>query len=85
MTEREQGATGLDQDDPEVRRGQEERLRKAWAAPTGWRYLSSVNNTEVGLWYVGSAIIFMLFGGVLALGMAVVSSPPAPRARPGSS
>ncbi|SDY71449.1 cbb3-type cytochrome c oxidase subunit I [Citreimonas salinaria] len=71
MMNREEGATGLDQNDPEVRRGQEERLRKAWAAPAGWRYLSSVNNTEVGLWYVGTAMIFMLFAGVLALGMRV--------------
>ena len=31
------------------------------------RYWSSVNNTDVGLWYSGAAFCFFLFGGVLAL------------------
>ena len=55
------------QDDPAVRAAQEARLRKAWAAPTGWRYWTAVNNTEVGLWYTGAALFFMLFAGALAL------------------
>ena len=55
------------QDDPEVRRGQEERLRAVWASPPGWRYWSAVNNTEVGLWYTATAFAFMLFAGLLAL------------------
>ncbi|MCF6370678.1 cytochrome c oxidase subunit I [Rhizobium halophilum] len=59
------------QDDEEVRRGQEERLRKVWAAPKGWRYWSAVNNTEVGIWYTAVAFGFMLFAGVLALMMRV--------------
>ena len=46
---------------------QAEELRAAWAAPKGWRYWTSVNNTQVGLWYAGSAFFFMLFAGVLAL------------------
>ena len=46
---------------------QTERLRAAWATPTGWRYWSSVNNTEVGRWYTATAIAFFLFGGLLAL------------------
>ncbi|MCB1883278.1 MAG: cytochrome c oxidase subunit I [Geminicoccaceae bacterium] len=58
---------GSAQDDPEVRRGQEDRLREAWKAPPGWRYWSAVNNTEVGLWYTLAAFGFMLFAGVLAL------------------
>ena len=33
----------------------------------GWRYWTSVNNTQVGLWYGGTAFVFMLFAGVLAL------------------
>ena len=53
----------------EVRRGQEERLMKAWATPQGLRYWSAVNNTEVGRWYTASAFAFFLFGGVLALVM----------------
>ncbi|WP_294393954.1 cbb3-type cytochrome c oxidase subunit I [uncultured Sphingomonas sp.] len=57
-----------DQDDPALRRAQEERLRKAWAAPTGWigRW-SDTNNNRVGVWYVLTAFAFMLFAGVLAL------------------
>ncbi|MFN7101654.1 MAG: cytochrome c oxidase subunit I [Pseudorhizobium sp.] len=59
------------QDDEDVRRGQEERLRTVWAAPKGWRYWSAVNNTEVGIWYTAAAFAFMLFAGVLALMMRV--------------
>ena len=51
----------------EVRRGQEERLMRAWKTPEGWRYWSAVNNTEVGVWYTATAFLFFLFGGVLAL------------------
>ncbi|ESR23868.1 cytochrome c oxidase subunit I [Lutibaculum baratangense] len=55
------------QDDPALRKAQEERLMKAWETPTGWRYWSAVNNSEVGLWYTATAFAFMLFAGVLAL------------------
>ena len=48
-------------------KAQEERLRKVWANPTGWRYWTSVNNTQIGLWYASAAFGFMLFAGVLAL------------------
>jgi cytochrome c oxidase subunit I+III len=51
----------------EERRAQEERLRAVWASPKGWRYWTSVNNTQIGLWYGAAAMIFMLFAGVLAL------------------
>jgi heme/copper-type cytochrome/quinol oxidase subunit 1 len=44
-----------------------ERLLAAWALPRGWRYLSAVNNSEVGKWYAIAAFGFMLFAGVLAL------------------
>ncbi|GAB2625682.1 cytochrome c oxidase subunit I [Novilysobacter erysipheiresistens] len=50
---------------------QAERLRAAWQTPTGWRYWSSVNNTQVGQWYTATAIVFFLFAGVLALLMRV--------------
>ncbi|MGE0241206.1 MAG: cytochrome c oxidase subunit I [Parvibaculaceae bacterium] len=46
---------------------QEERLRAVWANPTGWRYWTSVNNTQIGLWYAAAAFAFMLFAGILAL------------------
>ena len=46
---------------------QSERLHAAWRTPPGWRYWSSVNNTNVGRWYTGAAISFFLFAGLLAL------------------
>ena len=52
---------------PEERAAQERRLREAWATPEGWRYWTSVNNTDVGLWYASASFAFMLFAGVLAL------------------
>ena len=53
--------------DEAVRRGQEERLGKVWETPKGWRYWTSVNNTQVGLWYTATAFIFMLFAACSAL------------------
>ncbi|MGH6610066.1 MAG: cbb3-type cytochrome c oxidase subunit I, partial [Burkholderiaceae bacterium] len=38
-----------------------------WANPTGWRYWTSVNNAQVGLWYGSAAFAFMLFAGLLGL------------------
>ncbi len=55
----------------ELRRAQEERLRKVWASPSGWRYWSDVNNTTVGIWYTATAFGFFLYGGVLALLMRI--------------
>ncbi|QDV58450.1 cytochrome c oxidase subunit I [Rosistilla oblonga] len=46
---------------------QEKRLLEPWKTPTGWRYWSAVNNSEIGLWYTVTAFAFFLFGGVLAL------------------
>ena len=51
----------------ELQRAQEERLLKTWETQNGLRYWSSVNNTDVGLWYSGAAFCFFLFGGFLAL------------------
>ncbi len=48
-------------------KAQKARLAKAWQAPKSWRYLSDVNNSVVGIWYIGTAFFFMLFGGALAL------------------
>jgi cytochrome c oxidase subunit I+III len=44
-----------------------QRLQQAWQPPRGWRRLKSVNNTDVGLWYLGTALLFLLLAGVLAL------------------
>jgi len=51
----------------ELQQAQAERLLSAWKTPTGWRYWSAVNNSEVGLWYTVTAFAFFFFGGVLAL------------------
>ncbi|WP_265499690.1 cytochrome c oxidase subunit I [Paracoccus beibuensis] len=77
MTDRDQGTYPptekmLAQPVPDdVAKGQEERLRKVWAQPPGWRYWSAVNNTEVGVWYCLTATFFMLLAGILALLMRV--------------
>jgi cytochrome c oxidase subunit I+III len=55
----------------DVRRAQAERLLRVWKTPTGWRYWSAVNNSEVGVWYTALTFIFMLFGGALALLMRI--------------
>lgn len=55
----------------EVQRAQAERLLRTWKTPTGWRYWSSVNNTDVGLWYTAMTLFFLLFGGILALLMRI--------------
>ena len=53
---------------PETLRNEhEDQLRRAWAPPPGWRRLSAVNNSIVGVWYTGVAFMFLIFGGVLAL------------------
>ena len=53
---------------PEPDRAAEEaQLRAVWANPRGWRYWTSVNNTQIGLWYGAAAFGFMLFAGVLGL------------------
>jgi cytochrome c oxidase subunit I+III len=49
------------------REAQADRLRKVWENPSGWRYWTSVNNFQIGLWYGSTAFAFMLFAGVLAL------------------
>ncbi|WP_339770893.1 cytochrome c oxidase subunit I [uncultured Pseudosulfitobacter sp.] len=59
----------------EQERGKAE-LRAAWKTPEGWRYISAVNNTEVGVWYALTAFGFMLLAGLLALAMRVQLSFP---------
>ncbi len=46
---------------------EEAQLRAVWANPTGWRYWTSVNNYQIGLWYGATAFAFMLFAGLLGL------------------
>ena len=47
--------------------GELEGLEKAWKAPRGWRLISSVNNTCVGLFYIATALAFFVAANVLAL------------------
>ena len=50
--------------------GELEELERVWQPPKGWRLLSAVNNTYVGLYYVGTSILFF----VLATAAAIFSS-----------
>ena len=47
--------------------GELARLERAWAPPRGWRLLSAVNNTHIGLFYIGTALLFFVLAGVLGL------------------
>ncbi len=50
---------------------QAQRLEQVWAIPRSWRYWSTVNNSQVGLWYTLTAFAFFFFAGILALLMRV--------------
>jgi cytochrome c oxidase subunit I+III len=56
-----------DENHAEDKSAEEKQLRTVWSNPSGWRYWTSVNNTEVGLWYGSTAFAFMLFAGLLGL------------------
>ena len=64
------GSAMPDQDDPAVRKAQEDRLRAVWAPPRGvfFRW-TDVNNNAVGAWYAVCAFAMLLFAGILALVM----------------
>lgn len=54
-------------------------LEAAWAPPCGWRRVTSVNNSHVGLLYIATALLFFVLAGVLALVMrAQLALPDAP-------
>ena len=54
------------------------RLEEIWETPRGWRFFKSVNNTNIGLLYIGTAILFFILAGILALIMRVqLAVPPA--------
>ena len=42
-------------------------LIAAWRLPRGWRTMTAVNNTFIGKLYIGTAFIFLLLAGALAL------------------
>ncbi|MBV7542707.1 cbb3-type cytochrome c oxidase subunit I [Acidovorax sp. sic0104] len=47
--------------------GELEALQRAWAPPTGWRRLSAVNNSQIGVYYLATALLFFVLAGALAL------------------
>jgi cytochrome c oxidase subunit I+III len=47
--------------------GELEQLQKVWQPPSGLRFLTVVNNTYIGLFYIGTAFLFFLLAGILAL------------------
>jgi cytochrome c oxidase subunit I+III len=47
------------------------RLQDVWRTRRGWRFFSSVNNTNIGLLYIGTALLFFVLAGVLGLLMRV--------------
>ena len=49
--------------------GELERLERAWKPPEGWRRLSAVNNSQVGMFYIATALLFFVLAGVLGLMM----------------
>ncbi|CAA9891468.1 Cytochrome c oxidase, subunit I [Candidatus Methylobacter favarea] len=49
--------------------GEEEELLRIWETPKGWRWITAVNNTVVGLLYLGAAFAFFVLAGLLALVM----------------
>ncbi len=44
-----------------------ERFNAVWGNPTGWRALTVVNHTTVGLRFMVTGALFFLFGGLLAM------------------
>ena len=44
-----------------------EELREIWRPPSGLRFLTVVNNTYIGVFYIGAALLFFALGGLLAL------------------
>ncbi|MBV7486860.1 cbb3-type cytochrome c oxidase subunit I [Bordetella sp. BOR01] len=49
--------------------GEREHLERIWQRPQGWRAITVVNNNYIGLLYIGTALLFFLLAGVLALMM----------------
>jgi cytochrome c oxidase subunit I+III len=54
-------------DDDAQRDRDREMLERIWAPPKGWRIVSAVNNTAIGYFYIGAALLFFLLAGILGL------------------
>lgn len=42
-------------------------LKRLWRTPRGLRYLTTVNNTNIGVLYIGTALLFFVLAGILGL------------------
>ena len=42
-------------------------LKRVWEPPHGFAAVTAVNNTQIGIYYIGTAFMFFLLAGVLAL------------------
>lgn len=49
--------------------GELKELERVWRPPSGWNYITVVNNTYIGVFYVGAAFLFFILAGILALVM----------------
>jgi cytochrome c oxidase subunit I+III len=47
--------------------GELEQLERVWQPPKGFRLITAVNNNYVGAWYVGTALLFFVLAGILAM------------------
>lgn len=42
-------------------------LKRVWEPPRGWATITAVNNTHIGVYYIGTALTFFVLAGILAL------------------
>jgi cytochrome c oxidase subunit I+III len=56
--------------------GERDELERLWCPPKGWGHFTVVNNNYVGTYYVGTAFLFFLLAGILALVMRVQLAQP---------
>ncbi|HEX7984362.1 MAG TPA: cytochrome c oxidase subunit I [Duganella sp.] len=47
--------------------GEREQLERIWRTPRGLAFLTTVNNTNIGLLYIGTALLFFILAGILGL------------------
>ncbi|MFD2648903.1 cytochrome c oxidase subunit I [Devosia albogilva] len=60
--------TGFELPNPEPRPpGEVEELKRIWSNPKGIGIVTAVNNTVVGILYLGAALLFFVLAGILAL------------------
>ena len=57
--------------------GELDELRRVWEVPRGLRFLTVINNNYIGVLYVGTAFLFFVLAGILALIMRTQLAVPA--------